>query len=139
MLEEPSVAYRYSHTPFYDYGIGNKPGMTMEKWKPNNEVNIHVPMFDCTCYIRVNSETMQPRIKRGDVIALRKLYEMENLPFGKVFYIVTNEHHLLYYLRKSKKKGSFTLYPESESFDKLEIPESEILELFIVTGQISQI
>ena len=137
--KKDDARYTYEYTPFYDYGIGDKHLSTMDKWTPSKDVNIHVPMFDCTCYIRVNSESMQPRIKRGDVIALRNSYDTNNIPFGKVFYLVTNEHHYLYRLRRSKKKGLITLAAENPEFDSFEIKVSEILELFIVTGQLSQL
>jgi hypothetical protein len=124
------------YTPVHGLGIDLKPNSTMEKWT-TTDMTIDIPKANAERWITVNTESMEPRFARGNFIGVRQVKDFDLVPFGEAHYLVTKEHHLLYYVRRSEQDGHFTLVPENPKFDQIELAKEQIIELFIVKAYLA--
>ena len=88
--------------------------------------------------IRANGDSMEPHIHDGDWIAVREVFNFNELYYGQVYLVITDELRLLKYLRRDKDEQHYViLRSENERYDDMRLAKSSIKHLFIVENVLS--
>ena len=88
--------------------------------------------------IRANGDSMEPHINDGDWIAVREVFNFNELYYGQVYLVITDELRLLKYLRKDKDEQNYViLRSENDRYDDIRLAKSSIRSLFIVENVLS--
>lgn len=84
--------------------------------------------------IRANGESMKAKINDGDWIAVREIYDMEDIYYGMIYLILTNEYRMLKYIRKYEpdEDNFVILRSENKDYDDIKMRKSKILRLYVV-------
>lgn len=84
--------------------------------------------------IRANGESMKAKINDGDWIAVREIYDMEDIYYGMIYLILTNEYRMLKYIRKYEpdEDNYVILRSENKDYDDIKMRKSKILRLYVV-------
>lgn len=100
---------------------------------------ITVPAFsDCEMFINVWGNSMYPKYCSGELIALKRVNDLEIVPYNEAYLVVTKEQRLLKYIRKGTSKTHWKLCSENEEFEAFEIPIKKVLHLYMVKGKITK-
>ena len=88
--------------------------------------------------IRANGDSMEPHINDGDWIAVREVFNFNELYYGQVYLVITEELRLLKYLRKDEDEQNYILLrSENDRYDDIRLAKSSIRSLFIVENVLS--
>ena len=88
--------------------------------------------------IRANGDSMEPHIHDGDWIAVREVFNFNELYYGQVYLVITEELRLLKYLRKDEDEQNYViLRSEDDRYDDIRLAKSSIRSLFIVENVLS--
>lgn len=88
--------------------------------------------------IRANGDSMEPHINDGDWIAVRQVNNFNEIYYGQVYLVITEELRLLKYLRKDKDEQNYViLRSENEKYDDIRLAKTSIRHLFIVENVLS--
>lgn len=88
--------------------------------------------------IRANGDSMTPHINDGDWIAVREVFNFNELYYGQVYLVITEELRLLKYLRKDEDEQRYILLrSENDRYDDIRLAKSSIRSLFIVENVLS--
>ena len=88
--------------------------------------------------IRANGDSMEPHIHDGDWIAVREVFNFNELYYGQVYLVITEELRLLKYLRKDDDEQNYViLRSENDRYDDIRLAKSSIRSLFIVENVLS--
>ena len=88
--------------------------------------------------IRANGDSMEPHIHDGDWIAVREVFNFNELYYGQVYLVITEELRLLKYLRKDEDEQNYViLRSENDRYDDIRLAKSSIRSLFIVENVLS--
>lgn len=132
-----------SKKPYYDIEIFATPGKELieQIGKVEPEFYISVPHFsDIDFYIRVTGDSMYPKYRHGDIIAVKKMESSAFFAWYEPYVVITrtNRMRLLKYLHPHPEDDSQLLLV---SYDKNKFPpqpiaREEIEELYQVKGKI---
>jgi transcriptional regulator with XRE-family HTH domain len=88
--------------------------------------------------IRANGDSMEPHINDGDWIAVREVFNFNELYYVQVYLVITEELRLLKYLRKDEDEQNYILLrSENDRYDDIRLAKSSIRSLFIVENVLS--
>ena len=88
--------------------------------------------------VRANGDSMEPHINDGDWIAVREVFNFNELYYGQVYLVITEELRLLKYLRKDEDEQNYILLrSENDRYDDIRLAKSSIRSLFIVENVLS--
>lgn len=91
------------------------------------EINPHSPI------IRANGDSMEPVIFDGDRIAIREIVNKEDIFYGQIYLVLTEEYRMIKYIRKCKEDENFViLKSRNPEYDDIRIQKDKIKKLFIV-------
>lgn len=101
---------------------------------------VDVPMFnDCFAMSKVISKEMQPLFNPSDIIALKKIKNIEIINFGAPFAIFTDEQRFLRYIRANDAKSYLLRSGSPELFDDIIVNKKDIKHLFEVKGKMCRL
>ncbi len=84
--------------------------------------------------VRVSGDSMEPRIRDGGYISIRRLSEDGFIYWGKVYLVVTEDYRMVKVVRKHPDPGMVILHSINPDYDDMEIERSRIHALFLVNG-----
>lgn len=89
--------------------------------------------------IRANGESMKPKINDGDWIAVRQINDMDDIFYGQVYLILTNDYRMLKYIRKYEpdEEHFVLLRSENKDYDDIKMRKNKIIRLFVVENILS--
>lgn len=88
--------------------------------------------------VRANGDSMEPHIKDGDWIAVREVFNYNEIFYGQVYLVITDENRLLKYLRRDDDELHYViLRSENERYDDMRLAKTSIKHLFIVENVLS--
>ena len=95
---------------------------------------VDLPTIRKDCHILTAcGDSMEPKIKNGDKVALREVYDFDCILFGHIYLIHTNEYRMLKYIRKHPTDNTMIiLRSENKDYDDVEIHKTKIRSLAIV-------
>lgn len=100
---------------------------------------VSVPAFaDCDMFITISGNSMYPKFCSGEMVALKKIEDLDVIAMGEAYIVVTKEQRLLKYIRKGSGKGMIKLCSEHPEYEPFEIPIKKVLHLYIVKGKITK-
>jgi|SRR6185312_4925977 len=90
---------------------------------------------DSDAIIKISGDSMYPRYKAGDMIAIKRIHDYSVIQFGQPHVIVTAEQRLVKYLRRAVSKNNWLLCSENKAhYDDFEIEVSKVKHLFLIRG-----
>jgi transcriptional regulator with XRE-family HTH domain len=100
---------------------------------------INVPLYnDCFAAVVVSGQDMAPLYNPSDLVAIKRITDLEVIPFGAPFFIITDEQRLLRYVYEHDKK-TFILKAANERFGDMSIPKNKVKYLFQVKGKMTKL
>lgn len=132
-------AAAYNPLPVYDLDL--KPIKQLDFFNHNELICYYMdtPLYnDCFAFVKISGSDMTPDFNPSDVIAIKKITDFDNIPFGACYLIITEEQRLLRYIRlsQSNSKDNFLLRSNNPNFDDILMKKSAIKFLFQVRGKL---
>ncbi len=110
-------------------------GVTRERMFAEEQVvgSINMPAIhpDC-CVVRVSGDSMSPVIGNGDLIAIREVRNPNLIFWGQIYVVLLDDYRMVKYVRRHSDPAMVILRSENTRYDDIEIPKSEIRDLFLV-------
>jgi phage repressor protein C with HTH and peptisase S24 domain len=137
----PKIANPARMVPYYDVDAtaGNVTIFNEDKTEYVKQY-LSVPAFsDCDMFISISGNSMYPKYCSGELVAIKKINDLEVVAYGEAYIIVTKEQRFLKYVTKGSAPDKWTLKSENEAdFQDFEIPIKKVLHLYIVKGKITK-
>lgn len=100
---------------------------------------IYIPEFTkADFYINVRGHSMYPKYASGEIISLKRVMDINEIQYGQVYVVVTDENRVIKYVRKSDNDKKLLLVSENPKFDAYEVERKNVRALFLVLGKISK-
>lgn len=98
---------------------------------------------DCTAYIPVVGDSMYPQYCSGEIIAVKRVYNLDIIQWGEAYFIVTNENanslRTVKQVHWSDDPGKIILRASNPNFKgDTVIDKSDIISMFIIKGKIKR-
>ena len=110
-------------------------GVARERMFADEQIigTINMPAIhpDC-CVVRVSGDSMAPVIGNGDLIAVREVRNTNLIFWGQIYVVVLDDYRMVKYIRRHPDSSQVILRSENSNYDDIEIPKSEIRDLFLV-------
>ena len=110
-------------------------GMTRDRMFADDQVigTINMPTVhpDC-CVVRVSGDSMAPVIGNGDMIAIREVRNTSLIFWGQIYVVLLDDYRMVKYVRRHPDDSMVILRSENSQYDDIEVPKSEIRDLFLV-------
>lgn len=87
--------------------------------------------------VRVSGNSMFPKLMPGAYISIRPVPLDAPISWGSIYVVVLEEFRLVKYLRRNANPELVTLHSENPDYDDIEIPRSDIQNLFLVENVIN--
>jgi phage repressor protein C with HTH and peptisase S24 domain len=125
--------------PYYEIPATMSPIAVYSDEKEIPVYYIEMPALkDCDFALPAWGDSMYPKIKNGQIIAVKELRDKSQIQWGEIYLIITDEIRAVKYLRRHQDESKVILASENrEHFDDMVIDKDKILHLFIVKGQIN--
>lgn len=125
--------------PYYEIPATMSPLAVYSDDKEIPVYYIEMPALkDCDFALPAWGDSMYPKIKNGQIIAVKEIKDKSQILWGEIYLVITDEIRAVKYLRKHKDESKVILASENkEHFDDIVIDKNKILNLFIVKGQIN--
>ena len=142
---------RYKHTPrnkgvpVYDVELTATAVESMENYTAlEPEYYLDIPFFrDCDFAGKVVGDSMYPKYRHGSIIVCKRITAWQKFfEAGRAYLVITRTDNFraVKYLQEDDTDNDYLwlLSHNAESFPPQRIPKDEILELYLVKGQIDQ-
>ncbi len=98
---------------------------------------------DCTAYIPVVGDSMYPQYCSGEIIAVKRIYNLDVIQWGEAYFIVTNENanslRTVKQVHWSEDPDKIILRASNPNFKgDTVINKSDIISMFIIKGKIKR-
>jgi hypothetical protein len=88
--------------------------------------------------IRANGDSMAPHIHDGDWIAVRQVFNLNEIFYGQVYLVITSENRFLKYVRRdTDEKNYVILRSDNPEYDDIRLPKKSIKYMFLVENVLS--
>lgn len=140
----PIVNYEYKGAPYYNVDfIGGFDLITNDQTiNPDYYINYGPYNKPGVIWCNVTGHSMEPEIYHGDTIAIKDTNEsnVNYLPFGEVYAIVTDNYRTIKRLSKSDKDGYIRLVPTNKSpeYAPQDIPVDKIKKVYQVLASVKR-
>jgi len=127
--------------PYYDvdFSGGFNAIFNNQTLLPDHNI-VFEPFSDAQLWCNVTGYSMANTINHGDIVALKELPNWEeNVLFGEIYAIVTDQLRTIKIIRKSGSDDTLKLVPiNTKDFDENEVRKSSVLKVFTVLGAIKK-
>lgn len=98
---------------------------------------------DCTAYIPIVGDSMYPQYCSGEIIAVRRIYNMDVIQWGEAYFVVTNENanglRTVKQVHWCEDEQKIILRASNPNFKgDTVINKSDIISMFIIKGKIKR-
>lgn len=88
--------------------------------------------------IRANGDSMAPHIHDGDWIAVRQVFNLNEIFYGQVYLVITSENRFLKYVRRDDDEKNYViLRSDNADYDDIRLPKKSIKYMFLVENVLS--
>lgn len=133
--EPPSDYLTKKKLPVFDLDVqaGYMPLFDDVSSHPTGEIQF-LGSETCDFAVKVHGESMSGKISNGGIVAVKEITDLDVIPYGHIFLIITEDLRTIKYIRKSTQGEDFLqLIPHNQTdFDAFEIHRSKIKKLYIV-------
>lgn len=137
--EQPTPMVSYSTgRPYYNVDFIGGFDIVLNDQTINPEYNIDFAPYnkEGVLWCNVTGHSMEPEIHHGDTMAIKKMNEsnINYLPFGEVYAIVTDDYRTVKRISKADKEGFIKLVPSNKSpeYTPQDIPLTMIRAIYQV-------
>lgn len=137
--EQPTPVVSYSTgRPYYNVDFIGGFDLVLNDQTINPEYNIDFAPYnkEGVLWCNVTGHSMEPEIHHGDTMAIKKMNasNIDYLPFGEVYAIVTDEYRTVKRISKAEKDGFIKLIPSNPSpeYTAQDIPQAMIRAIYQV-------
>ena len=126
-------------TPYYDVDFIGGFDEVFNSQVNIPATNIVIRGFEkASLWCNVTGHSMEPKIKHGDIIALRQC-TLNDIQYGEIYAVVLDTIRTIKILRRSPDPGKLRFIPiNTEDYDEQEFDKSRIVNVFEVIGSISK-
>ena len=147
MLKETQVSVEIIQdkgVPYYE-GLeanGNNVQLISQNELPTFYIN-YLHFNDCTAYLDYVGDSMYPKYRAGEIIAIKEIFNFNILLWGEAYFVVTNNKAnsirtvKLLYQHEDKDKIILRASNPNYKGDTV-IDRSDIVSLYVVKGKISR-
>jgi transcriptional regulator with XRE-family HTH domain len=116
-----------------DVQAGYMPLFDDVSTSPSGEISF-LGSETCDFAVKVHGESMSGKVSNGGIVAVKGITDLDVIPYGHIFLIITDDLRTLKYIRKSEQGNDFVkLIPHNQlDFDAFDIHRSKIKKLYIV-------
>lgn len=82
--------------------------------------------------VRVSGDSMEPTIRNGGYIAIRRLTQRQTIFWGQIYVVVLEDFRMVKFLRRHADKNMVVLHSANPDYDDMDIARSDILDLYVV-------
>ena len=82
--------------------------------------------------VRVSGDSMEPTIRNGGYIAVRRLQKRNTIFWGQIYVVVLEDFRMVKYLRRHADDEKVVLHSANPAYDDMDVLRSEILDLYLV-------
>ncbi|MDR2890795.1 MAG: hypothetical protein LBV18_04235 [Alistipes sp.] len=104
----------------------------------NPEYHIDFPQYNkADCWVNATGKSMSPLIEPGDKVAIKRITDWaDNILYGEVYAVVTDDHRTIKKIRKSPKGDDYLRFvPENTAeFDAQDVHKQTIIGVYRVLG-----
>lgn len=145
--ELPSIAPKINYSqgqPYYDVDFIGGFDLVENNQTLTPDYYIDFPPYnkDGVMWCNVTGHSMEPEINHGDTIAIKDTNEtnINYLPFGEVYAIVTDTYRTIKRISKSEKEGFIRLVPTNQApeYAPQDIPVEKIKKVYRVLGSVKR-
>jgi transcriptional regulator with XRE-family HTH domain len=130
--------------PFYDVDVSAGAVKVYDDNGEHPAFFASIPGFeDCDFGARIYGHSMYPTYPAGIYIVCKRISNLEIIPYGECFLVITDEFRMAKRLLKSKYKGYVLASSDNEEikngvrvFDNFELPKDKIRKLYLIKGQV---
>ena len=91
------------------------------------------PCNNCDCWVNAHGDSMYPTINGGDIVALRRVYDISYLINGEIYAIVTSNG--LRTIKRILDQGdTFSLVADNPAYGSQTIPKDLVTHVYHVRG-----
>lgn len=126
-------------TPYYDVDFIGGFDEVFNSQVNIPATNIVIRGFEkASLWCNVTGHSMEPKIKHGDIIALRQC-TLNDIQYGEIYAVVLDTIRTIKILRRSPDPSKLRFIPiNTEDYDEQEFDKSRIMNVFEVIGSISK-
>ena len=144
IIDKKETYEKEKKVPYYDIDVTSHITTSFSDVveKPTFYVD-YQPFNDCSAYVNNYGDSMYPKYKNGEKLAVKQIHNLDVLMFGETYLIITNENandlktvkEVHYHKDQSKLilRAANPDYQGDTVIDKV-----DILSMFAVKGKISQ-
>jgi phage repressor protein C with HTH and peptisase S24 domain len=93
---------------------------------------ITVPGLVADFVVPVHGHSMHPIVSSGDLIAVRRLQDIEWINFGHKYLVITKEQRMVKIIKRHENVDQLVLVSCNDEFDDIDIPRKKIEQLFLI-------
>ena len=82
--------------------------------------------------IKVQGDSMFPRIINGGYVAVRRVRDMKNIFWGQIYVVQLEDYRMVKFLRRHADPSKVILHSENPDYDDMDVDRRDILGLYIV-------
>lgn len=82
--------------------------------------------------IKVQGDSMFPRIVNGGYVAVRRVRDMKNIFWGQIYVVQLEDYRMVKFLRRHADPSKVILHSENPAYDDMDVAREDILGLYIV-------
>lgn len=86
----------------------------------------------CDYIIRVRGDSMADVMNDRDYVGIKRIYDLDVIPPGHAYAIITDELELVKYLRKGSTEDLLLVRSHNEIYEDFELPKNKIKQLYAV-------
>lgn len=146
VVEEPSQPYNCGREKqkIIDIQVSAGHGVGLEGDEQKVVETVSIPGFNGCIGIMVYGDSMYDRYRSGDIVFIRRIYNIEDVDTGQCYVVVTREDRLIKIIYESEKPGHYTLVSYNNAlcpdgrrkYPDRDIPKSDIVFLYKVSGKL---
>lgn len=129
----PATIAPVDSIPYFDIDVSASDLTFIDGAMRNEPAEFYqIPGLQADFIVPVFGESMTDVICPGDKIAVKRIKDMDLIPYGQKFLVVTEEHRMVKYVKRHLKDDWLMLVSENPHFDRIEVPRRKILALYKV-------
>lgn len=132
--ELPAVKSSTTGIPYYnvDFHLGFSLLANDQTLNPEYLIDFP-PCNNCDCWVNAHGDSMYPTINGGDIVALRRVYDISYLINGEIYAIVTSNG--LRTIKRILDQGdTFSLVADNPAYGSQTIPKDLVTHVYHVRG-----
>ena len=90
-----------------------------------------------THILRANGDSMEPNIKDGDWIAVREVFNFNEVFYGQIYLVITEEYRMVKQVNPGDDNESLRLHSKNTEYADINIRKDRILKMFLVENILS--